>query len=322
MPNFLQQFDLARDWAINPIALACALIAAGGMFIVAASLGLFAGRVSQVRTGKGVSLATEQARINGNIGTQDGTLFERLLAPMTRSLQEHSSVTERDWVERAYDLLDRKKGSADYYLKKVLLSMAGFAAGIALGVTIVTTGGSLLAMLILPLTFSALLYQLPKWELQADLVKRREQMMFEMPYLLDKLSINILAKSNLIQGLEETVARPEGGYLMRELLQVVEDNATSNNVQAALRRMAERNADVPTVVRVALRLAMAEETGASVVKALQSAGDRAVDAVENMIQSRGEQNNMLMVAPSMIALIGVLIAMAGPAISPMLSLLK
>ena len=95
MFDLLQEFDLARDWAINPIALACALIASGGMFMVAASLGLFVGRGSQVHMGKGVSLAAEQARINGDTGTQGGTLFERLLTPMSRSLQAHSSVSER-----------------------------------------------------------------------------------------------------------------------------------------------------------------------------------------------------------------------------------
>ena len=317
----LTQFFQADHWPpqINPMALACALVAAAGMFLLLSALGVIGGRGPRVKLSKKISLAEENHRISGT-DLENATLIERLFAPIAAALSQRSSVTEREWVERAYDLLDRKKGSADYYLRRVVYGMSGFAGGIVVGLVIATTTESLIGLLLIPAVLSAGMYQLPKIEITNDLARRREQMMFEVPYVLDKLTVNIIANNNLIQGMERTVQQANGGYLLREFLQVVEDNAKNTGLQNAFLRMARRNEDVPMVVRIAMRLAMTEETGAAVVNALQATGDRAIELVENLIQTRGEQNNLMMVAPSMLALLGVLIAVAGPSIGPMLML--
>ena len=304
---------------INPTVLASALVAAAGMFLLLSALGTISGKGPRVKLSKKVSLAEESNRISGN-GRDNDTLIERLFAPVVAALSDRASTSEREWIERAYDLLDRKKGSADYYLRRVVYGIAGFATGIVVGLALATATESLLGLLLVPAALALGMYQLPRMEIVNDLAKRREQMMFEVPYVLDKLTVNIIANNNLIQGLERTVEQANGGYLLREFLQVVEDNAKNARLQDAFRRMAKRNDDVPMVVRIAMRLAMTEETGAAVVKALQATGDRAIEQVENLIQTRGEQNNLLMIAPSMLALMGVLIAVAGPSIGPMLAL--
>ncbi len=99
---------------------------------------------------------------------------------------------------------------------------------------------------------------------------------------------------------------------MRELLQVVEDNAKAGHLDRALARMAERNVDVPIVVRIAALLAHSQEAGTDLVQALSDIGDRAVDEVESLIRKRGEENSQLMVAPSILALSGIFIALLGP----------
>ena len=187
---------------------------------------------------------------------------------------------------------------------------------------VIARTGTLAWLLILPTGLALGMLAVPKQELQNALKLRREHMMFEVPFVLDTLSVNILARNNLIQGLEATVARPEGGYLTRELLQVVEDNAKNGRLQEALKRMAARNNDAPFVSRIALRLAMSEDTGAGVVKALQATGDRATETVENLIQSRGEENNMVMIVPCMIALFGVMAAVLGPSMGSLMNFIK
>ena len=43
-------------------------------------------------------------------------------------------------------------------------------------------------------------------------------------------------------------------------------------------------------------------------------GTRAYEMVENLVQERGEQNNTLMIVPTLIALVGILVAIAGPSL--------
>jgi len=44
-------------------------------------------------------------------------------------------------------------------------------------------------------------------------------------------------------------------------------------------------------------------------------GERARVLVETMIEERGEQNQTLMIAPTLVALFGIVIAVAGPSVA-------
>jgi pilus assembly protein TadC len=191
--------------------------------------------------------------------------------------------------------------------------MAGFAAGITLGLLAAANGLPIL-LLALPLSLSLGGFFLPRWELQSDLKQRAESIFFEVPYMLDRLSVNLAArKGDLVDSLNATLMRPEGGYLVRELLQVVEDNAKAGHIEKALERMARRNRDIPIVVRLSELLANSQHGAVDLGQALQTIGDRASEEVENRIRRRGEENSQAMIVPSMIALIGIMLVMLGPA---------
>ena len=306
---------------ITPTTLALALIASFGMFLVA----LGAGALGSLRLPSmfgGVSLADEVARVGSEAEdaaqVDQSSLIDRAIAPLVRGLLHRSTADEREWIERALDLLNYPgymKTPADYYAGKVLYATAGFVAGILLGGAIAVASGALLAVLVLPILLSFAGYSTPKLQLTSALKARREQMLFEAPYLLDRLNISVLAERSLAQGLIAMVSIPEGGYLMREFRQVAEDYLRNARLVDAFRRMAERNADVLLVERIASRLILSEETGADVVKAMQVIGGRAHEMVENLIQERGEQNNTLMIVPTVIALVGIFFAIAGPSLS-------
>ncbi len=305
---------------LNPIALAGALIAATGMLLVVSSVGMLGG--IRIRIGDGTSLEAEGNRMDG-ITPYTGSFIERVLAPLIRQVMAHTSESERLWVEQAYDLLDRAdKGSSDYYVKKVMCGMVGFGAGIALGLLAASEGLGLL-LLILPLSFSVGGYFLPKLELQSDLRRRAESIFFEVPYVLDRLGVSLVSHNNdLVEGLNALLQRPEGGYLMRELLQVVEDNAKSGHIERALARMAERNRDISVVVRVAELLINSQRGAMNLNQSLQDVGDRSVDEVENRIRRRGEENSQAMIVPSLISLIGIMVVMLGPAWADLSTLMR
>lgn len=296
---------------LSPMTLACALLAAAGMVLVTGALGMFSG--AGIRLGRPLSLAAESERIEGNANSR-GSFAERVLGPIIREVAARSGPNEQQWVEQAYDLLDRKTNSSDYYTRKVLGGLAGFGLGLVAGL-LAAGNGLLLMLLVLPLGLSILGYFLPQLELQRELKQRAEHIFFEVPYALDRLGINVLAHNgDLVEGLRATLQRPEGGYLMRELLQVVEDTARGGRIEDALNRMGERNREIPIMVRVAELLANSQRGALDLVQSLQQIGDRATEEVENLIRRRGEENSQAMVAPSMLALIGIMAALIGPSL--------
>jgi hypothetical protein len=50
------------------------------------------------------------------------------------------------------------------------------------------------------------------------------------------------------------------------------------------------------------------------LEALHVIADRAQTTVENLIEKRGQQNSTMMIVPTIIALIGIVGAIAGPAL--------
>jgi hypothetical protein len=303
---------------INTSIVALALIAAFGAFLATAGIGLFGGlRLPHV--GSGVSLDAEVARV---VGDEDGddvdrtSLIERAIAPLVAGLTRRATDAEQEWLERALDLLNypgHLKSPADYYASKVLFAVVGFIAGSIVGAAL-TANGSPIWLLLFPPGLGVLGYHAPRLQLAGALQRRREQMLFEVPYVLDRLNVCYAAERSQPQGLIAMTSVPEGGYLMREFRQVTEDYLKNTRLQDAFQRMAQRNADVPLIERIAGRLAMTEETGADSIKAMQVIGNRAGELVENLISERGEQNNTLMVVPTLLALIGIFIAIAGPSL--------
>jgi hypothetical protein len=57
-----------------------------------------------------------------------------------------------------------------------------------------------------------------------------------------------------------------------------------------------------------------QNQGTSSLEALQVIADRAQTTVENLIEKRGQQNSTMMIVPTIIALIGIVGAIAGPAL--------
>ena len=312
LPNWNALFNLIGvQITLSPFVLACALIAAAGALLVVNGLGLLSDL--PLWRGQDVDLEQESNRING-VTAFGGSSIGRVIAPLVQEVMMRSGEPERIWAERAYDLLDRRKTSSDYYLHKVLGGIAGFAGGVTLGL-IPAASGFLLPLLIVPLCLSVVGYLWPQMALKRALAQRAEQIVFEVPYVLDQLSVNLLAHNeDLITALQVMLKRPEGGYLVREFLQVVTDNAKSGQIGQALKRMAERNSDVPVVVRIAELLAHSLNGSMGLTGALQEIGDRAMDDLESLIRRRGEENGQAMVAPSAIALIGIMLALLGPAL--------
>ena len=321
MSEFIQQIDaaLAQIGPALPGSLPWALLALAGAAFFAMGIGLF-DPPAFLRTpviGR-ISLGQEVARLRNEQPRRQPSALERaLILPAAEALQRRAAESETEWLERALDLLDYPppyRSATDFYAQRVLWATLGFVAGGLIAAALVSTGFAIFA-LVFPLALGFAGYQIPKSEINGKLKRRREEMLFELPYTLDRLGVATVAERSLGQGLVVTFSAPQGGYLAREFRQVVADYLRAGRLVEALERMARRNSDVELVARAAERLAMAEREGTDVLNAMRVVGERARVIVESMIEERGEQNQTLMIVPTLVALVGIIIAVAGPSVA-------
>jgi hypothetical protein len=353
----LGTLDRASSWR----TIGFGLLSSVGMAISLAGAGLFdawplIGRWVARAAGAlnpAASLDEERVRMLGaRGGARDltaGTLLERAVGPLALWLATRAPRDEFVEIERAYDLLGRDKSAVDFYARRVLATLTGVCVGILFALAL--SGDRALPGALIPAFFAIGFYKLPALEIRRDLKRRGEQMLFEMPHMIDRLLVNVMAHRNIADGIKHTVVdgdagaraalierlsgelSPEqtrvfllrhaintvgmggGGFFARELMQVYAENLKNGDLKAALLRMAARNAEVSLAARFAERLAMSYESGASLIAALTDIGARANEVVENMIQTRGEQNLQAMIVPSAIALAGVFAAIGAPAIT-------
>lgn len=305
--------------ALSPSHVALGLLAAFGMFLVTSAVGLPHFPKVRLPRGKHESLAAEEERLRGS-GPRDASalpLIDRAIAPLARRLMLRDTEAARGEVERALDLLNYPspfKTLADYYGAKVLLGATGFAIGALVGLA--ASGLSLLILAILPVVSAAIGYAVPSGMLNSMLQERRERILFELPYALDRLIVTKMARNSLPAAFRSFEDFREGGYVAQEFRQVASDVTRPGvTVVAALERMAERNADAPLLARAAARLAQCEAQGLDMAKPMGVLGERAREQVENTIRARGELNKTLMIVPTIIALIGILVAVAAPAMA-------
>lgn len=305
--------------AIDLRAVALAFLAAFGAFLVVSGLGLLRGLRLP---GRRVDLPAELERMRGQTTPgltllDDLPLLDRAFGPLLAALADALPKDDLAWVENALDLLDYPsylKSSADYYAARAAFALTGFVAGALVGLWVIGNGGSAAAMA-LPLALGIFGYLFPRQDVRRRLAERRDAMLFEAPYLFDRLAASYLAKNSLMQALIHLTSAPEGGYLMRELRQVAEDylkKVGGAQFSAALERMAERNADVPIIQRFCERLILTEDEGAQLLGALNVLGERARALVENRVRQCGAENQALLIVPTLIALAGVMAIIGAP----------
>ena len=356
LASFLKDVDPARLLnGINPHVLGLALLSAVGMFLVASNLGLLSGLKLPsfgLRNSKTLNIEDAMARLQGDESPAEITLLEnlplldRVIGPLIRSIVWALPHNEDAWVENALDLLDYPssiKTPADYYAARVILAMLGFGFGLLLSLTTSgDNGGSFLDLFIYPLVGGFLGYAIPRLMIGGKLTSRKEQMLFEAPYLFDRLSVAIIASRNsLLEAIKDLAADeeegrrqrqaeieffmrtrltdvtsvPEGGYLMREM-RLVAERCTREQMPLgeSFTRMAERNTDVPLIEQFCNRMIVLEPSGLNINDTLRAFGDRAAELVEDTIESRSTENTALMITPMLIALFGIALTVAAPSL--------
>lgn len=319
LPEFLLPY-------IEPSVLFFAVLAALGAALVTSAIA----NVPDLRRLRGVrlpfgpkaSLEAEARRLQAEQVTEGDSLLDRALAPLARDLMRRASPNERRWLEASLEKLGPTtlfRSVQGFYAAKVLLAIGGFIAGAFLAIALTASGAPLVLLFVLPLAFAIPNYLAPKALLKNMLAARREQMVFEAPYVLNRLIVYLTLRGTVadallnIAGATERGGAAMGGYLVRELRQTASDYLFWGSMTKALDAMVARNDDVPIAQRIAERLSLHNQ-GTSSLDALHVIADRAQATVENLIERRGQQNSTLMIVPTIVALIGIVGAVAGPAL--------
>jgi hypothetical protein len=337
---------------ISPTIVGYAAMAVAGVFLIVFSAGILGNfRLPRwLRAGRGLNLQKELDTLAGDDDSDPLVVLDampltaRALEPVIRSVMSWLPRDDHEEVEAALDLLGHPgfmRSARDLQAACVLYGLTGFVAGVVIGTAQWLASSAVTALVALPLGLAFLGYTYPRLTLSSRLSARREQMLFEAPYVFDRLSIAVMSSNNslftALQRLSEdalpedrqkevefhvrtqltkVTSVPEGGYLMRELRLVIERCIHEvMPLSQSFGIMARRNADVPLLEQFCNRMCILEPGGLNVTEALRSIGDRATEIVDDLIETRSGQNTALMITPTLIALIGMALVVAGPSLS-------
>jgi pilus assembly protein TadC len=277
------------------------LFAAGVWILLSTVTNLFTGMRLSLRPWFGdVSLADSynaiQAHADGPVLTifRDRPLLDRLLSPLLEDLIRlgkpflgDAAAVQALIVRAGYPKPYRNV--ADFYAWKILMSLLMLVNGLVLVVVL----GNLSALVALGL--AVLGFYLPNQHLAGLAKQRSEEMVSEMSFVLDRLSVLLTSGMTLNTALVR-LSQAEGGWFIAELKQYTREINSGVAEPAALANIAARN-NIPEVRRLIARIEMAAQAGLGLAEVLQVMAVLARERLEQLLLARSRANAVKMVLP-------------------------
>ena len=202
----------------------------------------------------------------------------------------------------------RYKTIYDFYAWKVICALVLFAAGLAPAILI---GPGFLPV---TLVLGILGLFLPDYHLSQLIKTRYELLRTELSFTLHRIAIHVAAGRALPVALRAIASRP-GGLFVAELRQVMADYDTGVPLMEALKRMLERNPDLPELERFVDLVERATTLGQPIAETLTEMGEVMQEKLEHEIEARGMATSVKMVLPmGLLVLPAIGIVVMGPAI--------
>ena len=196
----------------------------------------------------------------------------------------------------------------DFYAWKVICALMLFAAGLA---PAILAGPGFLPM---ALALGVVGLFLPDYHLKQLIKTRYELLRAELAFTLHRIAIHVAAGRALPVALRAIAASP-GGLFVAELRQVMADYDTGVPLMEALRRMLERNPDLPELERFVDLVERATTLGQPIAGVLTEMGEVMQEKLEHEIEARGMATSVKMVLPmGLLVLPAIGIVVMGPAV--------
>jgi len=294
-----------------------AILAALGAMIFASSLAAtFANfRLSKLVPRRQVDLEREFARYGGQVERQELGFFERtVLLPLGNWYAQRA--TNATSFGQKLDLLFWPPGYSsmtEYYMRKVFYTLAGFALGFIVFILFQQQLG-VIAFLVPPI-FSFVGFRQADSQIDSMMRDRREAMVFELKPLLDSLTIAYQSRNSLNAAVVEVLANiDQDGYLSAELRRAMNLSIKGKPFDEALAEASRRCVDCALASQILYQLSYTVRFGTDLIKPLSDAGNMATAMLTTALIARGRQNEIAMLLPLFLPLMGIAVAMAGPAL--------
>lgn len=162
----------------------------------------------------------------------------------------------------------------------------------------------------------------PDWDLRRRLAERQNDIVMELPTVLDMLTISTSAGMALEQALT-LVARQGQGVVVQQLQQAVREMALGQySLDQALAQVAERN-QTPALTSLVGQLRASSEQGTPIIQSLQAQAESLREQKRLRIVEQGGKANVRMLFPVALFILPVLfVVLLIPAIFEMLRLAR
>ncbi|MBU1747874.1 MAG: type II secretion system F family protein, partial [Chloroflexi bacterium] len=224
-------------------------------------------------------------------------LLDRLLGPLFTSWGERlRQLLKR--ADRDVEMLDqagrprRYRTVNDLYAYKILYALGAFIVGIC-AVALLGLGPGLLW---LPLVLGVAGLFWPDLQVRRLINQRRTDLLAEMSFVLDRLSVQVAAGKTIDQAIAE-LSRRRGGLFTQELQRIAYDYRTQRygpGISGAMTAFGQRYAHVNEAQRLVGLIAAAEHHGQGLTAGLQNLGQQIREQVEMTALSQGMRTPIFM----------------------------
>jgi len=290
-----------------------ALIGALGVFFIILSFESLEAALRAPRSG--LKRAVEADEYEPLVLFEGRPLLDRLFGPLILKwavrLRNLLKRGERD--EQRLQLAGsppRYRTVNDFYAYKVLYGVGAFVVG-AFAVAVLGLG---LGWVWLPLALGVAGLFWPDLQIRRLISQRRDDLLAEMAFTLDRLAVHVAAGKTLAQA-QRDVARQAGGLFTQELQRIVREYQAGVALPAAWAHFAARYPHVNEAPLLAGQIAMAHEKSQEIVPGLQNMAVMIRDRVEAAVLARGVQTPVFMtIVLGVFILPAVAIIVGGPGI--------
>lgn len=206
-----------------------------------------------------------------------------------------------------------ERGGMELLGHSLFLAVGGTVALALLFGAVGGVGGAVVGALM-----GAAMYALPGSSMQARADERMRQLLADLPFALDLMSLVVRGGGAIPDALDAVVRTDPDSPLSQELLQVRREVGAGSSFADALRRMATRLAE-PDVDNLADTFIQGEELGLPLTRILTNLSDTVRARRYEQADAAANESNVKMLGPTMIIMVAVMILFLFPIVITMSS---
>lgn len=293
--------DIAQEWPV----LALSFLASVGALM--AVIGAFPQAFIRTRP---VTPEEERERRRFLLNLSAESSQQRLFGEAAYQLYRITGKQKEQEIAQKIDLIGYPKdlqSVSDFYYQKALYATVFFVGSGLIAIVLFLFNNMPPYVFVGVPLLTAFGYFIPDLNLNSEIAKRKQQMLFDLVEVLDYLKASYSVTGTLQAAIMDMLNDPFNklGYLEREFAYAMERYREGMSFEDAIQLMYQRNRDIAPLARVLEAFMLSIKYGTPVSDALQVSIELANEALDNTLNAQIQSNLNAITFPAFLVLIGI-----------------